>query len=524
MLCRRRLAGGCLLAVVISLCPTLERPAQAGGFSIPLIGGRGSTKFAFVARPDDTSAIYHNPAGLGLLGRYRVDVAGTGILSHTNYRRCTGTAYDAAGNPTGCTLDASGNEQFEPEITTVPHGGYPAGFGILPYLGLSGRFGLDDWNFGLAVYSPHNATGAFPDCQRDEKTGEPKNCAAAPQRFHAVLGTINTIYISPSVSWTPHPDVHLGVSVSAVRAAITSERSLWLGGTKSALSSAAGWEGEGWLVLDSTAWSAAFGLGVIWAVGNTVAPDNRWLRGLNVGVSYTSPSWFTFKDDLTINSPLLHGLLKENEACRRGDPTTQEVKCASSVDFTFPMQVRFAVHWKITEEWGVGFDASWQNYKVYDQILVKLNAPLELPLGGVQVTETGEQKNSTDCWTLDGGVQYEPLWAPGLAVRVGVLWDQSPYPDANYSLLSPDADKTGVVIGLGYRFGFGLSIDAAYIPLFYEDRIVRNSALRPAICPAGDQACEAIAPPADFSMNGDVRDKRVDTFLLQIGWSLDREP
>jgi hypothetical protein len=116
-----------------------------------------------VARADDTSAIYHNPAGLGLLGDYQVDISGTAILSHTNYSRCTRATFDAQGRPTGCAVGPDGKILLEKQISTIPYGGFPAGFGILPYLGLSSRFGLEDWNFGLAVYSPHNATRADLD-------------------------------------------------------------------------------------------------------------------------------------------------------------------------------------------------------------------------------------------------------------------------------------------------------------------------------------------------------------------------
>ena len=51
----RRLVGSALaLLMALSLLQTPE--ARAGGFTIPLIGGRASTKLAFVAKPDDTSA------------------------------------------------------------------------------------------------------------------------------------------------------------------------------------------------------------------------------------------------------------------------------------------------------------------------------------------------------------------------------------------------------------------------------------------------------------------------------------
>ena len=501
-----------LLALLILLPPT---SAMAGGFTIPLIGSRGSTIGGFGALADDTSAMYHNVAGLGFMDNYNVDISGTGIVSHTNYWRCTEATYDAKGNPTGCKLGADGNELFEEKVTTVPHAGFPAGFGILPYLGLAGRFGLERWNFGLAVYSPHNATGAFNDCER-KANGEPTDCSSAPQRFHAQLGTINTIYIAPSAAFTPHPDISVGLSVSVVRASLVSERALWVGGPDSMMTSTMGWNGEGIMKLNASSWSWSFNFGVIWKIGQTLARDTSWLRGLRIGLSFSNMTWFTFDTNIKFQSPMIYKLMTENEGCSRGDEASYEVSCEATVDFTFPLLIRPSLHWQITDEFSVGFDFYWQNYSVYEEIRVNFKKPLKLL--SVEVKENVEPKNSTDALTFSGGVQYKPRWAQGLELHLGFVYDQSPYPNSTYSLLSPDADKYGPVLGLSYQFGFGLQLSAGYIPMFYQDRIVRDSVLKPKICKPDDTSCQAIAPDSKFSMNGDVRDKRVDLFTFQVGW------
>jgi len=500
--------------VVLALCLLLlPQSALAGGFTIPLIGSRGSTIGGFGSLADDTSAMYHNVAGLGFMDAYNVDISGTGIFSHTNYWRCTEATYDAKGNPTGCKTGTDGSELFENKVTTVPHAGFPAGFGILPYLGLSGRFGLERWNFGLAVYSPHNATGAFNDCERKEN-GEPTDCSAAPQRFHAQLGTINTIYIAPSAAFVPHPHVSVGVSVSVVRASLVSERSLWLGGADGIGKTL--WNGEGIMKLDASSWSWSFNLGVIWKIGQTLAPNTSWLKGLRIGLSFSNMTWFSFDTDIKFKSPMLYNLITENEGCRKGDKNSFEVSCAATVDFTFPLLIRPSLHWQITDEWAFGADFYWQNYSVYEEIRVDFKKPLKLLT--VEVTENVEPKNSTDSITVSMGAQYKPRWAPGLEIHLGFVFDESPYPNSTYSLLSPDADKYGPVIGVSYQFGFGLQLSAGYIPMFYQDRIVRDSVLKPKICKPDDKACQGLAPDAKFSMNGDVRDKRVDLFTFQIGW------
>ena len=76
-----------LLVAAMATAAALPNTALAGGFTIPLVGARMSGQSVFVGYPDDTSAIYHNPAGLTLLKGYRVDVSALGIYSGTDYRR-----------------------------------------------------------------------------------------------------------------------------------------------------------------------------------------------------------------------------------------------------------------------------------------------------------------------------------------------------------------------------------------------------------------------------------------------------
>jgi long-subunit fatty acid transport protein len=513
------------LSLAVTIITGLSPSARAGGFTIPLIGGRGSTKLAFVARPDDTSATYHNPAGLALLGPYQFDISGLGVLTHTTFSRCTETLYDGSGTSLGCRTGGDGRPLYERSITTAKYGPYPEGFGILPFLGMSGRFGLKKWNFGLAVYSPHNATGAFPDCRRGPD-GEPLDCSGAPQRFFAVLGTINTIYINPAVSYQPHPAIAIGLGVSAVRASILLERALWLGGPDSTAAALGGWEGEGSVHIAATAWSWAFNFGVIWNLGATFAPGNRWLKGLRFGASYSSQTSFTFKDTLSIYSPLVTALLRPSPGsggCHPGDPDRFETRCQAEAKFTFPMQVRIGLDWEITPEIDVGVDFFWQNYAVYDEIRIRFPEPLTLQATGdpISVDATVEPKNSKDVMSVAVGAQYSPRWAKGLEFRLGFIWDQSAYPNRTYTLLNPDADKLGLAVGVGYRFKYGVDLSIGYVGLFYADRVVRDSAIRPSICPPGDLACRDLAPDAPFSMNGDVVRKRVDLFALQLGWRLD---
>src|SRR6188508_1580731 len=60
----------------------LAGSARAGGFGIPEIGVRRTAMGAVIGRPDELSALYHNPAGLVLADEWRVYAsAGLSLLA-----------------------------------------------------------------------------------------------------------------------------------------------------------------------------------------------------------------------------------------------------------------------------------------------------------------------------------------------------------------------------------------------------------------------------------------------------------
>src|SRR5690349_13566709 len=54
-------------SLVVPIVALLGGSASAGGFGIPEIGARRTGMAAVVGRPDEPTAVFHNPAGLSLL-------------------------------------------------------------------------------------------------------------------------------------------------------------------------------------------------------------------------------------------------------------------------------------------------------------------------------------------------------------------------------------------------------------------------------------------------------------------------
>jgi len=168
------------------LAAALAEPLSAGGFTTPIIGSRMIGRLAFAAKADDTSAIFHNPAGLAFIDDYRVDASFTGIYSHTLYR-----------------LQREDGTFTEPIESERP-------YGVIPYVGFCGDFGQEKLRLGLAVYSPHNTGSSLPE---DAET-----------RFQLIEGTIFTLYTTPTAAYRITDDLAVGLGLSLVRADATLKR------------------------------------------------------------------------------------------------------------------------------------------------------------------------------------------------------------------------------------------------------------------------------------------------------------
>src|SRR3954471_20590356 len=73
------------LGIVLAVSPSAS-PAHAGGFGIPEIGVRRTAMATIIGRPDDPSAIYHNPGGLVLQHGLRLYVSMGLSLIDTEFR------------------------------------------------------------------------------------------------------------------------------------------------------------------------------------------------------------------------------------------------------------------------------------------------------------------------------------------------------------------------------------------------------------------------------------------------------
>jgi long-chain fatty acid transport protein len=202
---RRRLAAASVVAVAVAVVVAAPRAARAGGFELPDNGtqalGRGA---AFVAKADDPTAIYWNPAGLA---RQR----GTRLLVDANI------------DFHSFSFQRLGVFPDDPQDPATPWGGKPypkvtntAGPFVAPFVAATSDFGtFDRFTAAVGVFGPPIvANRTFP-------LGVPLPSgqqAPSASRYDFVQSRSRILYPTASAAYRVLPWLDLGVSAHLVLA------------------------------------------------------------------------------------------------------------------------------------------------------------------------------------------------------------------------------------------------------------------------------------------------------------------
>jgi long-chain fatty acid transport protein len=189
---------------------------------------------AMVARPDDASAIYYNPAGLGFQSGLSV-LAGMSLLSlHQSVTDPSGTVYNSQG-----------------------------GNFVLPTIFAAARVS-DRISLGLGAYVNHALTA---DWQSSDPT------QLFPGRYKALRVSIQSLTFNPTIAIRPIPELSIGAGIDVELGSLDLVRSLAFGSADGRI---------------EVAGSAV-------AVGGNIGALLRLLDGrLNIGLAYRSAINFHF--------------------------------------------------------------------------------------------------------------------------------------------------------------------------------------------------------------------------------------
>ena len=461
------------ITLVFCLVFLTARTARAGGFTLTGFGARREGMFAVMGRPDDLTAIFHNPAGLSDQPGVRMHFSFLpGILQNWFKLRALDPVRFPEINPEGC--GEPGNDPCPWPIG--PEGNYRGrikptrAYGLLPFVAASTDFGwahksLKNLVAGLAFYLP-NFYGAFL----------PEN---APTAYHVIGGYFLVGTLTAAVGYRINRYVAVGGSISYnyMRLQLAQKMSVIDALTP---------EGE---VPSSTA-EVAQGLigdlrmdyegedhGAGWGLSFLVTP----VRWFSFGVTYLGATQAAFEGPVRFRG--LSDLAREDPDLLGAALRTAGYKLPQKLQIRFPIphSLNFGVSFRVGRYVELGMDSRIWFYNFYrEQVLIPIYDPSEPgdePMTREDLTRRKDYKIS---WQLGGGILFRPVKKhPGFEAMLGLGYDASPIPDHTFTLDNPSLSHFKVSGGVRWQINKTFRVAATYLISIYLERHITNSQTSP---------------------------------------------
>lgn len=440
----RRQSWGSIGWVIAGLAATFGwvPRAQAGGFYIPEVGPRalGMAGAMTAQSPKtDTSAIFHNPAGIAGPEGTRIQVAGNLFFPNVEFWRAP------LDNPATGDRITFGRTRNTNRVSGAP------------YLGVASDLGIEDLAIGLAVFAPFGAHLAYP---RD-----------GAGRYVVSEVNLRTIYVAPTIAYRLFDRVSIGAGLNYIYSDIAIDQvnsALFLTGDP-AFSPDPDPELDGISQLrgrDSASFSANFG-------AQYTDPEDRFA----FGVSVMTPTKLSFRGDARIINPQVAPLVDEDgEELQPGGVRDDTF----ALDYPMPLVLRLGAMFRPHAQVMVAADYNWQRWKTFDVLTVEFDNHHELlPTPGAFMHDVVLEQHWSNSHTLRLATEVAPLPPERLPLflRGGVVLDQSPIDDRYFDILAPDSDKIGLSVGVGYTFALGkrvkLDADLGFMHLILKERDIR---------------------------------------------------
>ncbi|MFH1529987.1 MAG: outer membrane protein transport protein [Pseudomonadota bacterium] len=336
--CRRTSATLLLLLL-------LPAAAYAGGFSNPDTGVRRMGMFAVMAKSDDPTTVFHNPAGMIWLEGTHLYHAQSWFIVDFGARM-----YDSQG------VLRPGHE-IKPDLNV----------GALPFLAVTTDFGGIEWfRMGLAVYAP-NAYGAR--MPKDE-----------PTRYHATDVLFLASRATLAAAFEITPKFILGVSADLVNVQLTAKRfmnPLVLDDPDKRF-----WDPKDLASTDSTLSIDGHGWSYAWNVGLLLRPTER----------------FSFGAMFASGSPIV---LRGNVDLRQANGVTVHTRQRTEV--SLPFTLRAGINWEFAEDFEFAADVFYWHYQIFQEQRTELRDPI---LG---MDSFVDPKNYSNSWAWNAGLLYRVI-------------------------------------------------------------------------------------------------------------------
>lgn len=410
----RRWVGGLMgMAVVLGYV----QESRGGGIYFPYLGARAAGMGgAFVARADDASTLFHNPAGMLILKESELSAnIHLNIPDFEYTRKDGGVVFPSVG------LETALNPQ--------------------PFFGYVARRPDQRYAVGLGVYA---AWGGLPDYPDD-----------GPQRYHLDYLHLVIVHNTLAGAFQVADGLYLGAGASLIYASLGQRKSIdardLLGLDERVTPGVDDPDNEIIATVTTKDWTFGGHFGVLYQP----APTFR------IGASYTLPTTIGFHG--TIQSDvsrvvLLSALIGE------------EINAEADVKQELPQVFRAGIAFAPVKSLSVAADWTWQDWSVSTANVVNIaDQPLlEVIVGAIEIPRQWE-----DSMTFSFGLEYK--LGHGHAVRAGYFFDQGAIPTSTVTVDDPDSDKSSFSAGATVRMSEQVLLDLAAEYRKYDDIEVTDS-------------------------------------------------
>jgi long-chain fatty acid transport protein len=398
---------------------TSAREARAEGYSVARFGGEHG-------HPTTTNAtaIYYNPAGIGMSEGYHVFVDG-----NFAWRRVT---YEHETEPT---------DDQNPNTPDGANNGKATLMNILasPMIGVTGKFG--DVALGAGFYTPFGGRGVW---QKNDQFENNPNFAGpydGTQRWYAISGEITSSFVTLAGAYHIKPArLAIGVGANLILSTTNTVRAKTTDGSNDLAS-----EGRSHLDVHGLDWS--LGVGVLYEA----IEKQLWL-----GASYQS-------------RPNLTGMKPQEGKFRFYANGQESVNADAELDTDLPDTIRLGTRYRPQDDLELRLFGHYMRWSVIDrQCVHKPDQDCEPNSSAGDTTFFDQPRDWNDTFNIRAGVSK---WvSKPVEVFAGAGYASNAVPD---STMEPSlADWNSVSFGLGGRFEIfeKAFVAASYTQLFYIPR------------------------------------------------------
>lgn len=407
-------------------------PALAAGYAVKEQSaiGQGRSFAGMATGAADLSAMYYNPAALGLVTHLEGSATGSVIVPKAEIDNTAANV--AAGFP-------------------APLGGAPLGgtqgdtdeLGLVPSTYTGWRIN-DKVAVGLSINAPFGTV-----TQYDETWAG---------RYHATKSALTTITATPTIAFNPVPEVTIAAGFQAqyVDAELNNAVDFGTIGVAAAAASpalAGAFAARGITPVPGRSDGQASLTGDDWGFGFTLGFLVEPFEGTRFGVGFRSE----IEHDVDGEATFALGASGVGQVLSAA--TGGFVDTPATTNVTTPASFSIGAYHEVTPRLAVMADAQWTQWSSFDELRVDFDNPAQAP--------TITTQDWDDSWFAAIGAEFK--LNEKLSLRGGVAYDQSPVPDSHRTPRIPDSDRWWFSIGGSYAFNDHIDLHAGYSFVMAED-------------------------------------------------------